>query len=118
MGYHDNKNSKKQRRQKSRQAQDLYTPVVNIEAEKRKARELRNSAWWKRKISSGKCYYCGKTFPPSELTMDHRIPIARGGLSEKENLVPACKECNNKKKYLLPTEWDEYMEGLKNNNEE
>ena len=45
--------------------------------------------------------------------MDHLIPLARGGKSERHNLVPACKECNNKK-YLLPTEWDEYLESIKN----
>ena len=55
----------------------------------------------------GKCHYCGKTFKPSELTMDHLVPIVRGGCTTKGNVVPACKECNNKKKYLLPFEWNE-----------
>ena len=89
----------------------------NVSREKNKARELRNSSWWKRKIQSGKCFYCNREFHPSELTMDHRIPITRGGKSEKINLVPACKECNNKKKYLLPTEWDEYMDSIRNTKE-
>ncbi len=44
--------------------------------------------------------------------MDHRIPLSRGGASDRENLVPACKECNNRKKYLLPHEWDEHLERL------
>jgi len=83
-----------------------------ISREKQKARQLRNSPWWKKKIELGICYYCGKKFSPSELTMDHKIPLSRGGMSEKINIVPACKECNNKKKYLLPTEWSEYMENL------
>jgi hypothetical protein len=26
--------------------------------------------------------------------------------------VPACKECNNRKKYLLPIEWDEYLSSM------
>ena len=86
----------------------------HVSSEKNKARELRNSSWWKRKISSGLCYYCGAKCGPGELTMDHKIPVSRGGRSEKENLVPACKECNNKKKYLLPVEWDEYMMRIKN----
>lgn len=84
-----------------------------IRREKDKARKLRDSAWWKRKRSTGICYYCGKKFPPSELTMDHVIPVSRGGRSVKENLVPCCKECNNKKKYLLPMEWTEYLESLR-----
>ena len=82
--------------------------------EKKKARELRNSSWWKKKISTGECHYCGTRHKPSDLTMDHKIPISRGGTSEKYNLVPACKECNNKKKHLLPVEWEEYMNRIKN----
>ena len=84
----------------------------DIKKEKAKARELRNSQWWKNKLSSGVCYYCGKKFKPSELTMDHIVPIIRGGKSTKGNIVPCCKECNNKKKYMLPMEWQEYMESL------
>ena len=81
----------------------------HIRKEKAKARELRASQWWKRKRSSGVCYYCGNRFKPSELTMDHLVPLTRGGKSVQGNLVPACKECNNKKKYLLPMEWEEYL---------
>jgi len=84
----------------------------HIKKEKAKARELRASQWWKRKRSSGICTYCGSTFKPVDLTMDHLIPIVRGGRSVQGNLVPACKECNNKKKYLLPTEWEEYLTSL------
>lgn len=84
-----------------------------IKREKARARELRSSQWWKRKRSSGICYYCGRKFKAEELTMDHLIPIARGGRSKAGNVVPACKECNTKKKYLLPTEWEEYLASLK-----
>jgi 5-methylcytosine-specific restriction enzyme A len=90
----------------------------HIRREKAKARELRASQWWKRKRGAGLCYYCGQKFKPTELTMDHLIPIARGGKSSQGNLVPACKECNNKKKYLLPTEWEEYLGSLKMEPEE
>jgi 5-methylcytosine-specific restriction protein A len=92
---------------------DVISDEARIAGEKRKARELRHSAWWRRKIASGICYYCGRKFQPGELTMDHKIPLGRGGTSEKINIVAACKECNNKKKYLLPTEWEEYMKSLK-----
>ena len=94
---------------------DHFIPVdeEQIKREKARARELRNSQWWKRKRSSGKCYYCGGKFKADELTMDHLIPIVRGGKSVAGNVVPACKECNTKKKYLLPTEWEEYLAGLK-----
>jgi 5-methylcytosine-specific restriction endonuclease McrA len=45
--------------------------------------------------------------------MDHLVPIVRGGKSVAGNVVPACKDCNTKKKFLLPTEWDEYLTLLK-----
>ena len=90
----------------------------HIKREKAKAREMRGSQWWKRKRSAGRCYYCGGTFKPSELTMDHLVPIVRGGKSVQGNLVPACKECNSKKKYLLPSEWGEYLGSLKKVREE
>lgn len=86
---------------------------AHIKREKAKARELRASQWWKRKRSTGKCYYCEKTFNPADLTMDHLVPVIRGGRSVQGNVVPACKECNTKKKYLLPMEWEEYLETQK-----
>ncbi len=86
----------------------------DIAIEKGKARKLRNSSWWSRKRSTGRCNYCRKIFPPDELTMDHIIPLSRGGTSEKFNLVPACKECNSKKRYLLPAEWEEHLQMIQN----
>jgi 5-methylcytosine-specific restriction endonuclease McrA len=80
-----------------------------IRREKDKARELRRTRWWQNRIAKGVCHYCGGVFPPAELTMDHIVPVTRGGKSTRGNLVPACKECNNKKKYLLPSEWEGYL---------
>ena len=42
--------------------------------------------------------------------MDHLVPLVRGGKSTKGNIVPACKDCNNKKKYVLPWELAETEE--------
>lgn len=75
-----------------------------IRRERAKARELRRSPWWKRRLAEGKCHWCEQRFPAGELTMDHVIPLVRGGKSTKNNLVPSCKECNNKKKHALPWE--------------
>jgi 5-methylcytosine-specific restriction protein A len=85
---------------------------AEIRREKDKARKLRKSRWWQQKLAVGVCYYCGNLFEPNELTMDHIVPLARGGRSTKDNLVTCCKECNNRKKTLLPIEWEEYMESL------
>jgi 5-methylcytosine-specific restriction enzyme A len=90
---------------------------AHIRREKQKARELRQSQWWKRKRSTGICYYCRGKFPPDELTMDHLVPLARGGRTTKGNVVPCCKECNSRKNYLLPIEWQEYLEKIRNETE-
>jgi len=83
-----------------------------IAREKQKARQLRESQWWKNRRGEGVCYYCKRRFPARELTMDHIVPIIRGGKSVKSNVVPCCKPCNSKKQYLLPAEWQEYMVSL------
>lgn len=67
--------------------------------EKNKARELRMSQWWKNQLGKGVCYHCNARLHPSELTMDHLLPIARGGESKKGNVVPSCKPCNTQKGY-------------------
>jgi len=76
----------------------------HIAREKRKARALKQTQWWKNKISKGICYYCGKEFDLRQLTMDHIVPISRGGQSTKSNVVVCCKDCNNKKKYMTPVD--------------
>ena len=85
---------------------------AEIRRQRAKARELRKTRWWQQKTSRGKCHYCGKNVIHKEITMDHLVPLARGGKSTKDNLVPSCKTCNAKKKSMLPLEWQTYLEGL------
>jgi 5-methylcytosine-specific restriction enzyme A len=94
--------------------EEFFLPASeeHIKREKNKARELRRSQWWKNRRSSGRCHYCQDTFPPTEMTMDHVVPLSRGGRTVKSNVVPSCKECNNQKKYMLPLEWTAYLERL------
>ncbi len=89
---------------------------AQIRRERQKARELRASQWWKRRCAKGICHYCRRPTPPGELTMDHIVPVARGGRSIKGNVVPCCKECNVKKKQLLPMEWDQYLSRMHSQN--
>ena len=81
-----------------------------LNRERQKARELRQSQWWKRRCAKGVCHYCGRATPARALTMDHIVPLARGGRSTKGNVVPACKDCNTRKKSLLPMEWEAHLE--------
>jgi len=43
------------------------------------------------------CQYCGETFPTSELTFDHVVPVAQGGKKNWENIVTCCVACNRRK---------------------
>ena len=92
----------------------FVSPVTaaEIRREKGRARELRASAWWKRRLGRERCGYCGRHTPSRDLTMDHRVPLVRGGRSIRSNLVPACRACNAAKKYLLPVEWAAYLARL------
>lgn len=77
----------------------LFTPAseAHRKKEKEKARELRKSLWWRQQLGKGVCYHCENKFKADELTMDHLIPIVRGGKSNKKNCVTSCKDCNSKK---------------------
>lgn len=90
----------------------IAAPPEHQRREKAKARELRASPWWKNQLAKGLCHHCGQRFHPSELTMDHVIPVARGGFSRKGNVVPACKPCNSEKGYK--TALDGAFEELRN----
>ena len=48
------------------------------------------------------CQYCGKSRTP--LTIDHIFPKGKGGLDTWENLVVACKPCNQRKGDRTPDE--------------
>jgi 5-methylcytosine-specific restriction endonuclease McrA len=43
------------------------------------------------------CQYCGEPFSRNSLTLDHVIPISRGGRTNWENIVTACNPCNSRK---------------------
>jgi 5-methylcytosine-specific restriction endonuclease McrA len=83
---------------------DIKKDPKHVARERAKAKELRKSQWWLQELAKGVCHYCGEIFQPSELTMDHILPVVRGGKSIKSNCVPCCKACNNDKKYLTPAE--------------
>lgn len=44
-----------------------------------------------------RCQYCGRTFPTSELSLDHVVPRVQGGENSWTNIVCACVRCNARK---------------------
>lgn len=82
---------------------------ATLKREKAAARELRASRWWQNLIAhNARCYYCQKALAKDEVTMDHVVPMLRGGRSTKGNVVMACKPCNNEKKDRLLMDWSSY----------
>lgn len=92
-----------------------YTREVDDETlsrERARARQLRQSAWWRRRVAAGRCHYCRREVGAKALTLDHVVPLVRGGRSVRANMVPACKDCNSKKQSLLAWEWQAYLDAL------
>lgn len=58
---------------------------------------------------NGECAYCGKSNEP--LTADHLVPQSAGGADTPENIVPACRHCNEAK---ADREWRDFLMGQPN----
>ena len=48
------------------------------------------------------CMYCGQRFSSSQLSRDHVTPLSRGGRDRWNNVVTACRRCNNLKAWRTP----------------
>ena len=81
-----------------------HTDPARIQRERDKARKFKKTQSWQIAVNRGLCHYCEKKFPPGDLTLDHVVPLARGGKSVAGNMVPACRECNRSKKLDTPVE--------------
>lgn len=61
---------------------------------------LTNRALFKR--DQNLCLYCGQQFPTRDLSRDHVRPLCLGGTDRWQNVVTACKRCNNHKAARTP----------------
>lgn len=65
---------------------------------------------WRKQIKemwNYECAYCGSD---EELTIDHIIPIHRGGLNHTRNVLCSCKKCNSDKGHEEMVDWYERQE--------
>ncbi len=95
---------------------DQYVDPKRLKKEREKARKLKKSQGWQNLLNRGICHYCEKKFPPSQLTMDHIVPLARGGESTPGNIAPACSECNRDKQLHTPV--DQILQKLRDERSE
>ena len=78
---------------------------------RRRARKAGNGVWdilpgeWDRLVERyrGCCAYCGVA--DDNLTMDHVVPVAKGGRHAIGNFVPACQSCNSSKNDRYLSQW-------------
>ena len=54
------------------------------------------------------CHYCMSISPGIKMTIDHVIPMSKGGPHDLTNLVVCCSSCNNLKQDKLPEEWQAF----------
>ena len=83
---------------------DLNPDPAHVRRERERARELRKTDWWRALVAKGACHYCHRIVGAENLTLDHVVPVSRGGRSTRGNCVPCCKECNSAKKAYTPAE--------------
>lgn len=72
--------------------------------------------WWKHHPDK-RCAYCGKPVDPAaplsdptKGTIDHYVPVSRGGSVGMENWKASCRRCNEGKRNLLPEEFITFLE--------
>ncbi len=98
------KNKKKVREYSRRWRQQALAKNPRFYADRerdRRARKLGTKGrhtkdeWDKLVVEFGhRCAYC---LSPADLTEDHLVPLARGGSDFIENILPACRQCNEAK---------------------
>lgn len=56
-----------------------------------------------------RCCYCGKKLVLEDRTIDHIVPLNRGGQTMEKNLAVACAECNLEKSDMTLEEYGTYL---------
>ena len=81
---------------------EIYKANHSITEQRRRERtknvisNFTNTDWKKcKEFFNNECAYCGRKL--KNLTQDHFIPLSKGGNYTKDNIVPACRNCNCRK---------------------
>lgn len=56
-------------------------------------------------IQGGKCFWCNKDLTRDGATLDELLPRGRGGTQRWDNIVAACKPCNNNRSNFVAPKW-------------
>lgn len=71
--------------------------------------ELLTEVQWHERLEQydGRCAYCGEKC--DDLTLDHIIPLSKGGKHSIANVVPACPHCNYSKQASTAEQWQQCL---------
>lgn len=58
-------------------------------------------------LSSPRCFYCKRFIKKKHRTIEHKVPLSRGGKHTASNVVMACGRCNSRKSSMTSEEFIE-----------
>lgn len=72
---------------------------------------------WRRVVDAfnGCCAYCGRKGTNRTLVIEHVLPVAQGGSTNVNNILPACRSCNREKggarldQWFSDGQWREFL---------
>src|SRR5690606_31185675 len=88
------------------QAEEMFERYLQRRTDEHMWRQLqrRIPAKLREVILKDPCVYCGGEAD----TVDHMLPVSRGGTRDRDNLAPACWACNQEKADRTVAEWMKY----------
>lgn len=84
-----------------RRALKIGATVGNVKEIEAKIKHLRTS-------QDTTCEYCGISISGTNVHIEHKIPLSRGGAHSLDNLAPSCGPCNYMKSNKTPEEFMAY----------
>jgi 5-methylcytosine-specific restriction endonuclease McrA len=101
-------------RENNRKATSKYRKSERGKFDRRQQKYMRRALgkidadYLKKLLEGNICYYCGCVIKGKK-TIDHKIPVVKGGTNDNENLVLACVHCNTQKNDKTEEEYREWL---------
>lgn len=90
--------------------------VANARAKKLGVESTLTVEEWKEIVHTSKniCHLCGREISfkigsPDRISLDHVLPMSRGGTNTKENVLPAHRACNRSRLDMTLAEFDAWL---------
>jgi hypothetical protein len=78
-------------------------PMTGTDEKARHSKLRRKRSWKAKRVERGeRCRWCGKPVTAATASLDHVVPLARGGLDEPNNWALAHVACNQARGHAMP----------------